>query len=348
MSPHNLYLVGSVPLNDARAVFETISGAFGNRIAQIPDGETGPRGDWITHLEALFRDHPDFEPSGEVFAVHGGAQARRRYQLKPGRDPNAVTFGNLGYADAALASYAVFRPLRDSGAIAPGTRFQVDLVPAHSVLWLFVAEKEQRALDRAYNAAVISELQRILAAIPNTDVSIQFDIASAVFARLERGEPTIFGATKAEMVEVFSDIVANLANQVPPDVPLLLHFCYGDANHKHAIEPTDMGDMTAMANALSRKINRTIDLLHLPVPRERDDAAYFEPLKQLAISPRTQLFLGLVHYSDGIAGAQRRIKTATQFVRDFGIATECGFGRRDPQTLPELLNIHVQAADADL
>jgi hypothetical protein len=31
-------------------------------------------------------------------------------------------------------------------------------------------------------------------------------------------------------------------------------------------------------------------------------------------------------------------------VRDFSIGTECGFGRRDPATIPELLRIHAQVA----
>ena len=53
MAGRNIYLVGSVPLSSAAEVFETVSGAFGARIKQIPDGEVGERSDWITHLETL-------------------------------------------------------------------------------------------------------------------------------------------------------------------------------------------------------------------------------------------------------------------------------------------------------
>jgi hypothetical protein len=31
-------------------------------------------------------------------------------------------------------------------------------------------------------------------------------------------------------------------------------------------------------------------------------------------------------------------------VPDFGIATECGFGRRDPATIPALLRLHAEVA----
>src|SRR5262245_9983285 len=187
MPGRGIYLVGSVPFATSAEVFERISAAFGPRIARIPDGEVGERIDWVTHLERLFRDHPAFEPSDEVFGVHAGAAKRRRYRLKAGKTAADVTFGNLGYADNARASYAEFARLRDAGKVASGTRFQVDLVPAHSVLWLFVIEAEQPVLDPVYNAAVLRELDVIAATIPHRDLAVQFDVASAVFARLERG-----------------------------------------------------------------------------------------------------------------------------------------------------------------
>ena len=343
MGFRNIYLVGSVPLTSARDVFETIGAKFGNRIAYIPDGETDKL-DWITQLETLFSDHPDFEPSPEVFAVHAGSKARRRYQLRAGVTPDAVDFGDLGYADAAIASYEQFKKARAAGHIAAGARFQIDLVPAHSVLWLFVREDQQALLDDAYNRAVANDMRKIVDTLPHEDIAIQFDIASAVFARLERGEATIYGRTKLEMTDRFAAIVATLANKVPADIPLLFHFCYGDANHKHAIEPTDMGDMVAMANALFEKIVRPVNLIHMPVPRDRSDDAYFAPLSRLQKPVGTELVLGLVHYTDGVEGTRTRIDTALRFAPSFSVATECGFGRRDPSTIPALLDVHLDAS----
>jgi hypothetical protein len=343
MGFRNIYLVGSVPLTSASEVFETIGAKFGNRIAYLPDGETDKL-DWITQLEALFSDHPDFEPSPEVFAVHAGSKARRRYQLRSGVDPDAVDFGDLGYASAAIASYKDFVKARIAGHIAKSARFQIDLVPAHSVLWLFVREDQQVLLDGAYNRAVADDLRRIVDALPHEDIAIQFDIASAVFARLERGEATLYGKTKQEMTDRFAAIVAMLANKVPADIPLLFHFCYGDANHKHAIEPTDMGDMVAMANALFAHIARRVNLVHMPVPRDRNDEAYFAPMARLQKPEDTELVLGLVHYTDGVEGTRARIDTALRFVPAFSVGTECGFGRRDPATIPALLDIHLDAS----
>lgn len=341
MSERRAYLVGSVPLGDAREVFETVSAALGPYLDTIPDGETGERLDWITWLEPVFEKNPAFEPSGETFQLHSGlARKDRRYQLRPDVSIKDIKFDNLFYADVALRSYAIFADLKRKGKIPSNVKFQVDLVPAHSVIWLFVKEDLQRSVDPIYNDAVLREIDKIAAGIPHDELAIQFDIASAVFARLERSQPTPYGNTKEEMQETFSSIVLRLAEYVPSDIDLLFHFCYGDAGHRHVIEPTDMGDMVDYANRLSSRLKRSMTQIHMPVPRDRSDDAYFKPLERLKLNPETRLCLGLVHYTGGVNGTLKRLATAERFITDFCIATECGFGRRDPSTISELLDIH--------
>ena len=347
MPGHDVYLVGSVPMADAEAVFATVSAALGRRIKRIPDGETGERGDWITWLEPVFADHPAFQKSGEFFRVHASGTGRERYTLRPGFAPQDVRFDNLFYADIAQASYAVFKRMKDAGKIAPDVKFQVDLVPAHSVIWLYLVDALHAPIDPIYNAALKHEIDKIAASIPHDQLAIQFDVASAVFARLERNQASSYGRTKAEMQENFSNILIDLGNRVPADVDLLYHLCYGDSNHRHVVEPTDMGDMVEFANRVSRDIERPVQLIHMPVPRNRADDAYFEPLRRLALRPETELCLGLVHHTDGVEGTRRRLAAARKYVADFSVATECGFGRRDPRTIPGLLRIHAQVAELD-
>ena len=344
MPPRNVHLVGSVPLANAREVFETVSAALGPRLLRIPDGETGERSAWITWLEPVFADNPAFEKSNEVFRVHATGTARTRYRLRPGASVKDVKLGNLFYADVAIASYRDFAQLKQQGKIPAQCRFQVDLVPAHSVIWLFLQEDLHQPVDPIFNAALRREIDKLAAAIPHDQLAIQFDVASAVFARLQRNERNAYGRDKDEMLASFGQILVELGNHVPADIELLFHFCYGDSNHRHVVEPTDMGDMVAVANHLGREINRPIQLIHMPVPRDRSDDAYFEPLRRLRLEPGTQLALGLVHYTDGIAGTRRRLATAEKYVNNFAIATECGFGRRPPATIPELLRIHAEAA----
>src|SRR5580692_11379805 len=144
-----VYLVGSVPMASAAEVFEKVSAALGPRIKRLPDGETGERGDWITWLEPVFAANPALQKSGEFFRVHSSGTGRERYGLKPGFKPQDVRFDNLFYADIATQSYAVFKRLKDAGKIAVGTKFQVDLVPAHSVIWLFLVDALHAPITRS-------------------------------------------------------------------------------------------------------------------------------------------------------------------------------------------------------
>src|SRR6188768_1052201 len=134
----HVHLVGSVPLRNAREVFATVSGVLGSRLKRIPDGETGERSDWITWLEPAFSENPALEKSDELFRVHATGTARILYRLRPGKSANDVRFDNLFYADVAAASYEEFATIKREGTVVKNCIFQIVLVPAHSVIWLFL------------------------------------------------------------------------------------------------------------------------------------------------------------------------------------------------------------------
>jgi hypothetical protein len=145
-------------------------------------------------------------------------------------------------------------------------------------------------------------------------------------------------------IDELADAFARLGNRVPPDVELGIHLCYGDPGHKHIREPTDTGRMIDVYHRLATAIPRTITWLHMPVPRDRVDDPYFSPLRNLKLKSGTELYLGLIHLTDGVEGAKRRAAAAKRFVSDFGVATECGFGRRPPETIPDLIRLHRMVA----
>jgi len=340
----NVHLVGSVPMRDAQEVFGEVSRVLGPHLKRLPDGETGERLNWVGHLESVFEASDALERTDTLFKIHPTATGWYRRRLKAGKTPADVRFGNLCYADFAIASYRTFRRLKAEGRIPKAVRFQVDLAPAHSVLWLFTVDELHAPLDPLYNAALKREIDRIASAIPHEELAIQFDVASAVFARLERNEASSYGRTKEETQETFSNILVDLGNHVPQTVELLYHLCYGDNQHKHVVEPTDMGDMVDFTNRVLSRVKRPVQLVHMPVPRNRSDEGYFRPLARLRPRPETELCLGLVHYTDGVAGTKARLATASKFAKGFSIATECGFGRRKPETIPALLRIHAEVA----
>src|SRR3546814_15308841 len=78
-------------------------------------------------------------------------------------------------------------------------------------------------------------------------------------------------------------------NRVPMPVHLGYHLCYGDFRHKHGIEPRDMGNMVMIANALSQGLARPMNWIHMPVPRDRDEDAYFANRKSAVAGQRVSV-----------------------------------------------------------
>ena len=64
---------------------------------------------------------------------------------------------------------------------------------------------------------------------------------------------------------------------------------------KHNSSLCSASAMVWLANALFDKVKRPIDWVHMPVPVERDDDAYYAPLAQLRLPATTRLYLGLIH-----------------------------------------------------
>lgn len=101
----------------------------------------------------------------------------------------------------------------------------------------------------------------------------------------------------------------------------------GDMDHKHWMEPQSLKLVAENLLSIKAGAKRSIDWAHMPVPKDRKDDAYFEPLKQLdGKIGDTELYLGVVHHGDE-EGTKERIHTAGKFVSKFGVATECGLGR---------------------
>jgi hypothetical protein len=144
---------------------------------------------------------------------------------------------------------------------------------------------------------------------------------------------------------MFADIFARLGAAVPTDIELGFHLCYGDLDGKHFIEPIDATKMVELANLIAGSVARPITWMHMPVPINRTDDAFFAPLENLRLAPSTELYLGLVHARDGVEGTRKRIEAARKHVERFGIASECGISRgRDPNLAREFIETYAGAA----
>jgi hypothetical protein len=329
-----VHLVGSAPLHDAEEVFRTAAHLLGPRLARLPDGETGARKNWIAWQFGVLAQTPGLV---EIAAGDRGYLRRQLVQISDDW-PSAAPprFGALGYADAALASYAIFARLQREEVIPPGVRFQVSLPTPLAPMSVFVRPEDRARVEPAYEAAMLGELGRIVAGIPHDRLAVQWDVA-AEFGHLE-------GIWPAHFVDVEGGVLvrlARLAAAVPRDVSLGFHLCYGDFGHRHFVEPKDAARLVRVANALSAGPRR-IDWMHMPIPIGWREPASYAPLAGLALHPDTRLYLGVVHQRDGAPGARTRIALAGGFVPRFGVATECGLGRRDPATIGALLALHAE------
>jgi hypothetical protein len=356
-SAREVLLVGSVGLKDSEEVFRAVGPLLGSRMRRIPDGETGPRTSWVARLRFALESNPAFEDDPREAAAGGrithpiegtrtwkgsaavprGAPPPPRLRLRAGTKPEDIRIGGLGYPQAALDSYRTLTRLRGEGVVPGHLRFQVALPTTAAFLNAHLVYEHHAIVEPVYRARLFSEVDEILAAIPHCDLAIQWDVST------EMGQWE--GVRHAHFADVEKGVIERLAlhcRRVPREVELGVHLCYGSYGGRHWKEPESTAKMVEVHNRLAAELDRPIDYLHMPVPADRSDDGYFSPLARLELDPRTKLILGLVHDSDGVPGTRKRIAAAAKYAREFGIATECGFGRRPPETIPDLLRVHAE------
>jgi hypothetical protein len=339
MTPDRVHLVGSVALDSVEEVFRTAGSLLGRRLRRVPDGEPGGRRMWISWQYPFLRGQPFLRPDTRI----GNPRGLQLLMLAENVDTVEIRFGELGYAREARISYQDFLAAREAGHLPADVRFQVSLPTPLAVVIPFVSPKDMQRVEGPYEEAMLREVGTIARAIPHRDLCIQWDICIEMLlwdGRWEMMRNPFGEAMKQEIM----NRVRRLGSAVPADAELGFHLCYGDYDAQHFIEPLDAGKLVEMANALATMIARPISYIHMPVPIDRRDDGYFEPLANLRLSPGTDLFLGLVH-PDGVEATKRRIATASRYTPDFGIATECGIARlRTPAHVRTLLEIHAGAS----
>jgi hypothetical protein len=331
----NVHFVGSVALDTSQEVFAAIGSSCGPYLKRVPDGEPGGRRLWISWQIPVLRANPSLAQVG---------QAQVPLNLADGVKPEDIHFGELGYAREARPGYEDFLAARSAGQLPPNVRFQVCLPTPWAVVMPFCQQPDAQQIYPAYEQAMLREVERICKAIPHDDLAIQWDVCIEMVqwdGRWQNSPPF------PGMDQVFGGIFAGLGAAVPQDVELGFHLCYGDYDAKHFVEPTDATKMVELANLIVRSVPRPTTWMHMPVPIERTDAAFYAPLQNLQLGPETELYLGLVHAQDGVDGTLRRITAARTSVQGFGIASECGISRgRDPNLALEFIKTYAGAAAA--
>jgi hypothetical protein len=246
--------------------------------------------------------------------------------------------------DDALASYAVFRELRDAGVIPHGLRFQVGLPFPSSALNGFKADfaGDYPVAERAYEELVGRELVRLISAVPPSDLAIQWDMAYET-----QDIEGVLAWTSEGAWERFAGPVGRLTPQIPEDVLVGYHFCYGTFPEWPMYEARDMGLLVRMANYAVAESGRVVDWVHMAGPRylRSEDRSFFRPLVDLEVGD-TRVYLGIVQPIDGLSGLRRRHATASRYLDDFGVAMYCGFGRQPGADPTETMREHARVVRA--
>jgi hypothetical protein len=324
----------------------------------MPDGE---QAGWAPAMWEELSASPAIEVSERRLLSDERPVELVRYRVKPGCRPDEIELGSVGLARSVEASYGVFSRLKAEGVIAPGTRFQATMPgPAMTASAI---DLEGEALLRFGERVLASELKEILELVPHEELAIQIDLPHEVEVDEYNARPDDFAAVrwlfesmrgKSGTFEERVDSVARVAERVPDEVELGFHLC--SIWHLDESGGQDNQVHVNWANALSKRVGRRIDYIHMPIVPEHGEAE-LAPLRKLRLAPETTLFLGLIHGRDGLEGARRRIKAASTVVDDFGVGHYCGLGYREGtagatsqafdlyMTLPEMLDLHRQVAE---
>ena len=154
MPPSSVHFNGSVNLPDAETVMREISSRIPTGVRRMTDGETGERNYWIHFQIQKFLAMPELETvsSGQAYETDDqSAPAMPQLQLADGVSPDDVDWPDLGYADAYIESFQVFRALQEDGTIPADVRFQVQYPTPIAPL---------RGIDRARGPAAVAIVVR--------------------------------------------------------------------------------------------------------------------------------------------------------------------------------------------
>ena len=337
-----IHMVGSIPLDDAETVFRTLGQRVGHYAERIPDGETGRRQRWISFVMDQLKANPAFEVDQSLppfqFTQYDGTVVYEisRLTIKDGVDPKSITF-DTGYADDAIRNFATFDRLQKAGDIPAGIKYQIDMATPLAITYNFMVPAVYEVFIEIYTDHLAAEFARIQETLPHDRISYQWDVCQEVL--MWEG---YYNQVPGYKEQIFS-VLGRIGDMVPDDIDLGYHLCYGSPKDEHMILPEDMTNLVDMANGIVKAVSRPVQYIHMPVPKDSNEDAFFEPLTGLEMG-ETRLYLGLVHAGDG-AGSAAKLATARKYATVSGVATECGMGRGDPGIFEPALDISLDLVE---
>ena len=195
-------------------------------------------------------------------------------RFKPGVDPATVAF-ETGYDKAALASWEIFKRLRDCRRHPQGTCASRSRLPTPQASgYLYVSGPARETYFEVYERALKAALANIVKAIP-----APISRSSGTSARKCWPSRTTSRTGRPHYKKQTFDMLGRLGDAVPAGVEMGYHLCYGSPRDEHLVQPKDAAILVEMLNGIVAATKRRIDFLHIPVPKDRTDDAFYAPLK---------------------------------------------------------------------
>ncbi|MFM9969509.1 MAG: hypothetical protein ACKVQK_14065 [Burkholderiales bacterium] len=333
---NELLLVGSVPLDTAEEVFRALAKPLGQWLAYLPDGEIAERQYWVDGFAyRVLNGHPDLETIKRPAPDEGGVERWKprglhdefNFRVKPG--VKQVQFGDpgwrLGYTRDAVNSYFVFKTLKKDGVIPSHVKFQVCMPLSYSAVTSFFPDSEDHArIVPGISAAFRAEIEKMVEKIPTSELAIQWDLAVEnryIEAKMQNEGPE---AAKREAERLMAP-ARDICPFIPKEVELGYHSCFGTLNGWPSRQPDSLLGTVMLLNAGIEASGRSVEFLHFPTVGSAEES-FFAPLENLHTGG-ARVYLGANHHMHGEGGLRRQLQWAKKYLKDFGIAAPCGFGR---------------------
>lgn len=323
MMKRSVHLVGSLPAQSTKDAVSWAGEVLGDTLGPwLPDGETGPRSDWVNRLVEGLRTHVDLELVKD--GAWSGYTDTPVFRVRKGHRFRTV---NLDYVAEFEKSWPVF------GELAPsrGRTFQVG-IPGHfdlaAITFGFNLPVAMRNLA-PFRDATIREMATIQT-LASGEVVFQLEVPIELIMLTRLPGPARAAAAKRLAREAL-----RLVEAATPGSRIGLHLCLGDLNNESMGAPVDTWPLVIFGNAMMAEwpTGRTLEFLHVPLAHGSQpptmDPDYYAPLEYLAIPGDVPFIGGFVHEKSLIKDLVLiRDQIEHNLGRPIDVAASCGLGRR--------------------
>ncbi len=322
-----VHLVGTIPANSTKEALTLVSDTVGDRITDwLPDGEIGPRRNWVGRLIENLRNHPDLELAKD--GDWSDYESTPAFNVKKDHEFTSV---DLDYFEHFEASWPEFQEIR-SDLGRPDLAFQIGIPGPIDVAFAAFGFNPVSSLRhvKPFEKATVREVEQIHATagdqvVYQMEVPIEVEIVNRIPAPL-----------RAQGARWLARRILRAVKESPPETRWGFHLCVGDMNNESFSKLRDTGTVVHLANAIISQFppGRRLEFIHVPLAHgsipPTTDPRFYAPLMNLRLPAGVRFVAGFSHENQGEED-QKEVRSIVEVMvgQPVDIAASCGLGRRD-------------------